>query len=302
MINLQNAQRYEDLLGANVEPAPYEFALLFQADGWLARRRAKNRFKMIQAIDPKLRKMLGREERVFFVTSGTTSSASERFFAGAAVAQALNRRALVFTTERVLLLQIDSRKRPGELVSQISYAGIVDVKATWSGYCRLTLRNGEKLNFVGVPKADRKKLAELLADVVRRGAPAPVNGGMQALEHLCPRCFAAVAGHPAACPACHAGFKVARVAMLRSLLFPGLGDLYLGHRGIAVLEMLGAAIVWIRLIIAPLGAAPDENGNVVVAGPTYWAIAVVMLVVIHSIDAAMTHNFALKGHYPISQK
>ena len=118
-----------------------------------------------------------------------------------------------------LLLQIDSRKRPGELVSQISYAGIVDVKATWSGYCRLTLRNGEKLNFVGVPKADRKKLAELLADLVRRGAPAP-----------------------------------------------------------------------------------DENGNVVVAGPTYWAIAVVMLVVIHSIDAAMTHNFALKGHYPISQK
>ena len=40
MINLQNARRYEDLLGADVEPSPYEFALLFQADGWLARRRA----------------------------------------------------------------------------------------------------------------------------------------------------------------------------------------------------------------------------------------------------------------------
>jgi hypothetical protein len=302
MINLQNARRYEDLLGADVEPAPYEFALLFHVDGWLARRRAKNRFKMIQAIDPKLRKMLGREERVFFVTSGTTSSASEQFFAGAAIAQALNRRALVFTTDRVLLLQIDSRKRPRELVSQISYAGIVEVKATWNGYCRLTLRNGEKLNFVGVPKADRKKLAELLADVVRQGAAAPVSGGMQALEHLCPRCFVVVAGHPTACPSCQTGFKLARVAALRSLLFPGLGDLYLGHRGIAVLEILGAAIVWIRLILAPLGGTPDENGNVVVAGPAYWVIAVAMVVLIHGIDAAMTHNFALKGHYPVGQK
>jgi len=228
MINLQNARRYEDLLGADVEPAPYEFALLFKADGWLARRRAKDRFKMIQAIDPKLRQMLGRGERVFFVTSGSTSSASEQFFAGTAVTQALNRRALVFTTDRVLLLQIDSKKQPRELVSQISYAGIVEVKATWSGYCRLTLRNGEKLNFVGVPKADRKKLAELLADVVKQGAALPVSGGMQALEHLCPRCFAAVPGHPLACPVCQVGFKPARIAALRSLLFPGLGDLILG--------------------------------------------------------------------------
>jgi hypothetical protein len=302
MTNLQNAKRYEDLLGANVEPAPYEFALLFQSDGWLARRRAKNRFKMIQAIDPKLRKMLGREERVFFVTSGTTSSASEQFFAGTAVAQALNRRALVFTTDRVLLLQIDSKKRPRELVSQISYAGIVDVKATWSGYCRLTLRNGEKLNFVGVPKADRKNLSSLLADVVRQGAAAPVIGGMQALEHLCPRCFAVVAGHPDACPACRVRFKQARVAMLRSLLFPGLGDLYLGHRGIAVFEILGAAIVWFRLIVAPLAGMPDEHGIVVTRDPVYWVVAVIMIGIIHAIDAVMTRNFALKGHYPASEK
>jgi hypothetical protein len=125
---------------------------------------------------------------------------------------------------------------------------------------------------------------------------------MQALEHLCPRCFAAVPGHPAECPACHAGFKSARIAAQRSLLFPGLGDLYLGHRGTAVFEMLGAAIVWIRLVIAPLAGGTDENGNGVAARPSYWVTALVMVAIIHCIDAAMTHNFALKGHYPGSQK
>jgi len=124
MTNLQTARRYEDLLGDGVEPSPYEFALLFKTDGWFSRRRAKNRFKALRAIDPKLRRMLRDGERVFFVTSGTTSNAAEQFFAGTWVAQALNRRALVFTTDRVLLQQIDSRQRPGDLVSQIAYTSI----------------------------------------------------------------------------------------------------------------------------------------------------------------------------------
>jgi len=298
MINLQNARGYEDLLGADAESAPYEFALLFQADGWLARRRAKNRFRMLRAIDPKLRRMLRNDERIYFVTSGTTASAAEQFFVGAAVAQALNRRALVFTTERVLLLQIDSRKRPRELVPQISYTSIAEVKSTWSGYCRLKLRNNEKLNFIGVPKADRKNLAALLADVVKQGSTAPLSGGGQALEHLCPHCFAVVPGHPEQCPTCRGGFKLARTAMLRSFLFPGLGDLYLGHRTVAVLEMIGAAFAWFGLVVLPLAGVPDADGNVVKMDAASWTTAMVMLAIIHGIDAAMTHRFALKGHHP----
>ena len=298
MINLQNARRYEDLLGADVEPAPYEFALLFQADGWLARKRAKARFKMLRALDPKLRQILRSGERVYFVTSGTTANLVEQFFVGAFVAQVVNRRALAFTTERVLLLQIDSRKRPRELVSQISYASIAEVKATWSGYCRLTLRNNEKLNFVGVPKADRQNLAAFLADVVKRGTTTPFSGSALALEHLCPHCFAVVPGHPEQCPTCRGGFKRARTAMLRSFLFPGLGDLYLGHRAVAGFEMLGAAFAWFGLIVAPLLGAPDADGNVVKMDVVNWVNAIVVLAIIHGIDAAATRHFALKGHHP----
>jgi len=299
MINLQTAKRFEELLGAEVEASPYEFALLFKADGWMERLRSKNRFKLLKAIDGKLRKILHMDERVYFLTSGTTANIAEQYFAGAAVTQALNRRALVFTTERVILVQIDSKKRPRELVSQIAYTSIAEVKATWNGYCQLKLRDKSKLNFIGVPKADRKHLAAFLTDVVKTAAAAVTSASGVALEQLCPHCFVPVPGHPAACPHCQGGFKLARTAMLRSMIFPGLGDFYLGHRAFAVFEMIGAAFVWYVLVIAPLLGVPGENGEITDTNPVYWFIAGVTLTFIHGIDAVMTRHFALKGHHPV---
>jgi len=297
MINLQNAKSFEDLLGSDIEPSPYEFPLLFKADGWLDRRRSKNRFTLLRAVDAKLRKILHEGERVYFATSGTTANMAEQHFAGAAIAQALNRRALVFTTERVLLLQIDSRKRPRELVSQVAYTAIAEVKATWTGYCQLKLSEKTKLNFVGVPKADRKHLAAFLTDVVKAAVTTPTTKG-NALQHLCPHCYVPVPGHPEACPHCQGRFKLARIAMLRSLLFPGLGDFYLGHRMFAAVEIFGAIMFWYVLVIAPLIGAPDENGEVRGTDAASWTTAAVMLVLLHAIDAVMTRHFALKGHHP----
>lgn len=299
MINLQTAKRFEELLGAEVEASPYEFALLFKADGWMERMRSKNRFKLLKAIDTKLGKILHAEERVYFVTSGTTANLAEQYFAGAAVTQALNRRALVFTTERIVLVQIDSKKRPRDLVSQIAYTSIAEVKATWNGYCQLKLRDKSKLNFIGVPKADRKHLAAFLTDVVKTAAAAVTNTSGVALEQLCPHCFVVVPGHPTGCPHCQGGFKLAQTAMLRSLAFPGLGDFYLGHRAFALFEMLGAAFMWYILVIAPLLGAPNEEGEVTNPDMAYWIISAVMLAAMHGIDAMMTRHFALKGHHPV---
>jgi hypothetical protein len=260
--------------------------------------RSKNRFKLLKAIDAKLRKILHADERVYFVTSGTTANIAEQYFAGAAMTQALNRRALVFTTERVVLLQIDSKKRPRDLVAQIAYTSIAEVAATWNGYCQLKLRDKSKLNFIGVPKADRKHLAAFLTDVVKTAASAVTSASGVALEQLCPHCFVPVPGHPTACPHCQGGFKLARTAMLRSLVFPGLGDFYLGHRAFAIFEMLGAAFMWYVLVIGPLLGTPNEKGEITDTNAAYWFIAGVMLTIMHGIDAVMTRHFALKGHHP----
>lgn len=297
MKTLQTARSYEELLGADVAPAPYDYAVLFEADGFFARRRAKKRFKLLRALDPKLQRMLRPGERVYFVTSGATVSLSEQLFVGW-IAYYLNLRALVFTTERMLLIQINGRQSAAkELAAQIPYTSIASVKATWNGYCQVSLMDKKKYKFLYVPSADRKFLAKFLGDIVQ-GTTAPFAVGAQArgLENLCPHCYTVVPGYPDGCQACGGGFKSANKAALLSLLFPGLGDWYLGHRGFALMELLGSGFLWLALVVLPLTAPRDPE-----VGPldgAYWTTVAIMLGTAHVIDAVMTRHFARKGHHP----
>jgi hypothetical protein len=296
MITLQAARRYEELLGENVAQSPYDYAALFEAKGWFARRRAKARFKLLQKLDAKLTRVLRPNERVYFVSTGSLNSGAEQFFAGWA-AYYINLRALIFTTERVILMQIGGNSKPRELVTELPYTSIRQVKATWSGFCEVILANGKKHRFSGMPKADRKFLRDFLAGVVSGESTASLAKKSDGLVHLCPHCFTGVPAWPLVCGDCGGGIKSARTAALLSLLFPGLGDWYLGHRGLAAMEMMGTAFLWFVLVIAPLaGIETDEEP--VPADSVYWAVAAVLIGGTHLIDSALTHCFARKGHHP----
>jgi hypothetical protein len=292
-MNLQTARKYEDLLTGTIDPSPFDYAMMFKADGFFARQRAKTRFKLLKAIERKLLGILRPQERVYWVTTGTTVTLGEQFFVGW-IAYYLNRRALVFSTERVLLLEVSRGDKPGHLVSQIPYTAIASVKSTWNGLCRVKLLNKKAYAFQSVPSADRKFLADFLRDITQ-GTNAPFQR-IQGMENMCPHCYTVVAGHPAGCPSCGGGFKSARQAALMSFVFPGTGDWYIGHRGIAVLEMLGTCFWWLVLVIAPLLLPPDPEVPPLTG--EYWLTVAAVLLVGHGIDAIVTYNFARKGHYP----
>ncbi len=299
MITLQSARKYEDLLSGEVELAPYEYATMFKADGFFARQRAKRRLVLLKGLDAKLRRILRSGERVFYVTSGTTVTIAEHFFVGW-MASYLNMRALVFTTERVLLVQIDGgKKKAGELVAQIPYTSLASVKSTWSGACRIKLMDRTEHHFVSVPKADRKFIADFLADIVQ-GTAAPFANVARpgGLELLCPHCFVPVPGRPAACPACGGGFKSAKRAALMSLVFPGTGNWYLGHRVFGLMEIIITCFWWLGLVVSPLLLASDPAAPTPPLAAEYWQSVVLLLLVGHGIDALVTFNFAKKGHYP----
>lgn len=292
-MNVQTAKRFEDLLTGPAEAGPYDYAMMFKADGFFAKQRSKTRFKLLKGIDAKLRRILRPGERVFFMTPGTTVSIGEQLFVGW-VAHYLNLRALVFTTDRVLLLAISSSYKAGKLVSQIPYSAIASVKATWSGTCRVKLLNKQTFDFQRVPKADRKFLAEFLSDIVK-GTNAPFQR-VQGLEHLCPHCYTMVPAHPAACPSCAGAFKLPNKAGWLSFIFPGVGDWYLGHRGFAVMEMISSGFLWLLLVIAPILASGDPEFQA--PNAEYWGTVCVILLAGHGLDAVMTRHFALKGHHP----
>ncbi len=292
-VTVASAQKYEELLGAGVENSPYEYATLFKGEGFFDRRRAKSRLKLLKRIDLKLRYILERGERVFFVTRGTTVSASEHFFVGW-ISYWLNMRALVFTSRRILLLQIDSGGQPLELVSQLPYASVASVKSTWNRSCSVRLLNKQTLAFRYIPRADRKFAVEFLADIVQlTNAPFEQDRG---IEHLCPHCYAFVPLRPAECPKCKGRFKSATKAGALSLLFPGLGSWYLRHRGFALIEMLCAAALWFFAVAVQRVGKFDLR--TALNDREYWIIAGIVLLLVHVTDGIITRHFGLKGHYP----
>lgn len=302
MVNLHTAKRIEELLGADVEASPYEYGILFEAKGWFARRRATARWKLLRKIDPKLRRVLRPGEQVYYVTTGTISNFGEQFFEGHAATYYVNLRALVFTTERIVLMQIGSGQKPGMLTSELPYASLREVKATWTGFYQLTLVNGKKHKLSSMPSADRKYLQGFLADVVAQtSAGAPAGGlkkGADGLVHLCPHCFTPTPGRPAECPGCGGGIRLANTAAWLSLAFPGLGDWYLGYRWLAAMEMMGAGFLWLVFVIAPLlGSVVVEEGEAGPGGPV-WGVSLGIVAVAHVVDAVMTRSYGLKGHHP----
>ena len=123
---------------ANVSDAslPYGFSEIFTGEGFFARRLDRKRLKLIQSIDDALRGLLANGERVEAVTWGVEYSFVDHYFMGA-WAYLVNRRAVVLTSQRIVLLQIDGRGRARELRSEVRYAAIASVVAR-SGWRSMT--------------------------------------------------------------------------------------------------------------------------------------------------------------------
>jgi hypothetical protein len=286
-IALQGASKAEELIRLEDPRSHYAFAKIFEAKGWGAGRRNRERLKLLQNLDAELSRMLHDGERIVAVTWGQEYSFFESYFLGA-WAMLLNRRALLLTTERLLLLQINWRKQLLELKSQIRYGAIRKLGGSWLGQLQVKLAKGKGLMFTQIPRAMRKPFAQALE---AQRASAPVSP-IATREHLCPHCYEPLVEVVPACPKCRGTFKSASRARWLSLAFPGVGDLYLGHRLLGGFQIAGAALMWMILVPAMLAGASGGEGAAA-AIPLF-----VVCLMAHAIDAWVTGHTAGKGLYP----
>jgi len=285
--DLSSLANYQEALAAGSEEGPYVFEQIFRVDSRTARGLSKRKFRLLKAFDALLRKMLLDGEKVYYVSYGVETSFLESMFLGW-VMYYLNRRAFVFTTSRILLIQFGGKYRPAALHAQIPYANINKVKPTFLGNFQLTFNNGKKSLFTKMPKYDRKMFVRIIDFL--KGKLSDVEAAHGGVENLCPHCFRMIEAFPRSCPACNGKFKSASRAGLLSLIFPGLGDMYLGHRGFAVLEILGALLVWV-VFFTPEEGVPMEPID-------YLVGAVIVFAVMHGVDALVTAKIGRKGLYP----
>jgi hypothetical protein len=286
MASLASARSYTELLEAG-EDDVYVFSRIFPTEGRGAKRRAKKLFALLRRIDEPLRAMLRDDERVSLVTTGVVQpSFLEWYLLGWAI-YAMQRRAIVVTNRRMILMQVDSRDRPGETRNQIVYRAVTDVSGNWMGNVEVAFRNGSTAQLAGIPRVDRKRLTKLFERGFAVFDAQPARTGV---EDLCPRCYTSVEAAPPACPSCGGAFKSARTARRLSLVFPGAGDLYLGHKAFAVFEIVIALILW-------------AGATLVAFDPTMGVFALpfivgFLLLFAHVPDAWTTGRIGRKGLLP----
>lgn len=242
-------------------------------------RRDRKRAEMLRKAEPVLKRALGPTEVVRFATNGVRQLTWWLLTAGSMNPFA-NRTTLVLTDRRVLLIHTDWKQRPRMFATQLP---LERIRATSGRNSYIFIRSArEMLMFHGVKRVEARHLRGLLESTESK------KGGWQ---NLCPRCFTPTDSAPPSCGKCGEEFKSPKRAALRSLLFPGLGDFYLGYRVYATLEILGASLLWALFLstVAPATMARGVEGAIV-AAPLLALIAF-----IHVGDALLTRAKAQTG-------
>ncbi len=269
------------------EPAKYNLAEILVRNKKGRYKTALNtqKLKLMLTVKPVLDGLLGPGEQVLRMAGGTAYYPSEMLFGNGSLTMLYNRYILAATNKRLLAINTDARmKKPTHYLFQFPYANLKKVtKGIFGTSLTLMLKRGKKRIFNGIKRGFGSELTDWLKSQVT--PQHPLTTETDAYSNLCPACYVPSAQNLETCGSCGAGFKSPRKAALRSLVLPGWGDMYLGHRFLGGIELLGALFIWLIALLMMF----DGTGDGFVVGG-------LMLVFYNGMDALLTRHMASKGY------
>lgn len=252
--------------------------------GMGARSETKRRVATLLSLEPRLDTILYPEETIEYAAHATLNSYAEQYFLGI-WAFVINRMVMLFTEHRVILVCVDKKGRVKHQAWQIPYSRMKRYKpGTHLGSIKFKLDDGRTYKFAQMAKRDRK----YLRDYMQTSLSQPREERSQfpchtARDPLCPACYSPMPPKTAVCPDCGDRMIDPKVPALMSLIVPGTGDLYLGHRGLALFEFAGFAFLLLNAVVRFARQEPE------------WVAFAVVLVIANIFDAAITFHIARKG-------
>ena len=290
-MDLKYIEHAKELVEIKDESNPYDFENIFKLDSFGERRLSKRKLKILKAIDPTVRKMLKDGENVYYMTDGIRTSSLENLFIGW-VAYYYNYMAFVFTSERVILIHLKSKRKKGAYVGEIKYTDIESIHSSFLGNFTLKFHNNKNVLFRKVPRKDRKFLKEFLNPILGQ-AESNADTAIHGIRNLCPRCFAHITDYPSLCPNCSCKLKSPVIAGCLSLILPGMGDIYLGSKILGIMELAIMITIWAGFILGIIKEYP-MGSNI------YESLIPIMIFmfIVHGTDALKSRYLARKGVFP----
>jgi len=277
-------EAYPELRDLDTERFRFEEMLSPDKKGAFRTRQNKLKLKIFRAVHDVLQKALRDDERVLRIGKGTAYYPAEIFFGNGFLTMMYNHYAIICTDKRLLFININSRmNRHTHYMFQMPYGNIK--KANFGLTCSLVLyRNKGKRQ---VFRSVKRYLGKELKQIIMQKLETMLTTGQEEepLENLCPACFVPLAKDLVQCPHCKTLFKEPKKAFLKSLVLPGWGDIYLGHRALGILELVGTVFVW------TLGL------SLLLAGEPGALITVLLIMVFYNgFDGFFTYHMAKKGY------
>lgn len=273
---------YPDL--AEFSPSTYRFDDMFARNKKGGFKSLRNSFKtkILKSVKPMLDRMLTEGECVLRIAFGTAYYPLEIFLGNGWLTMLYNRYALVATNHRLIMINTNHRMtKPSHYLFQMPYEEIKQVKrGLFRSNIVLERKQGKRRVFTAMKRYLSAEMHQFIQD--RIDPEMALQEDTPLKEHLCPACFEALPAKLDECSHCAAAFKTPKKAMIRSLILPGLGDIYLGHRVLGILELTGSLMVW-SIVIALLA-----TGEI--------ATAVFLLLICNGVDTLLTRYMARKGY------
>jgi predicted Zn finger-like uncharacterized protein len=275
---------YPELQDLDSEKLDLEEIFASGKNGTHKTRNNKFKLRILRAVHETLDKMLLSDEVVMRIGKATAVYPIEMIFGNGYLTMMYNHYAVVGTNQRLLFINVNPKiSRPTHYYSQIPYGSIKKIKKGLFGTSLVIHRQkGKKRTFTGMKRYLVKEFQQFIRERQQPGQTARLN---TMVEDLCPSCFMPLAKNLLTCPKCKAPFKKPATAFFRSLLLPGWGDIYLGHRLLGTLELLGSVAVWAVIITIILGGNPDG-----------LILAALLLVFYNGFDGLLTRHMARKGY------
>jgi hypothetical protein len=280
---------YPDLRSLPLSKFGLKEILIKNKKGGYKSRKNKYKVTLLKSVSGILPQMLYEDEHVVRVAKGTASYPLEIIFGNGFLTMIYNHYAIICTTMRVLFINIDHRmKKPTNYLFQMIYREIKKIRrGALLGSLTFQPERGKKRVFTRVKLSLSKEINEYVKEKMR----APSKKDQEPYyEDLCPSCFGTLGKGLIECSSCKASFKQPKKALIRSLILPGLGDIYLGHRVLGALEMFGSIIVWIIVLT-----------SIFKGGEAGFGIGIILLLFYNGLDGLLTFHMAKKG-YMLAEK
>lgn len=287
-----DAKQFRDLVSIKSRQTNYQFDKIFSDESEEAASLSVRKFEILKKIDKRLQAILRQGEKIYFLSAGTERSIGESFWGWHLFS--INHRAIVLTSQRVLLLQINGKNDPSQLVAQIGYPISTQVNRTRLGSCKIIFRLPKGSVRLRVPSGDCNFMGKVQKQLKKQLKSSSID--TKGRENLCPRCYVQVIGFPRRCSHCRQRFKSATKAGWLTFLFPGLGNFYLRNRLPGCLEFGGALMVWMTYFLGVRWMGVSGGVEISMSLQFLWGGLLVLSM--HGADAIITSRVGKKGVYP----